>query len=245
MRLSTAAWTDNWNLKFINQDTIFTFVRPPEWGPIRALLIVADGMGSQGVDKYAGVITSQLAVRVIHHNLRDLLEQRDDTEPISVFAGAGITKSNLEKYLEWRLQRSVQEANEAIYSHWQQYKIDTKAATTVICALLYDQLALIANVGDCRGYHHRNDKLQQITEDHTLVNRLIKSGKISPEQASDHPQRNVIWNALGVHDEVQQIDIFKCSLEIGDRLLLCSGGLSEVLDDAVLKDMYPITTHLI
>lgn len=194
-------------------------------------------MGSQGVDKYAGVITSQLAVQVIHDSLRDFLGQRDDNEPTSGFASVGVENSNLEKYLEWRLQRSVQKANEAIYRHWQQYKVDTKAATTVICALLYDQLALIANVGDCRGYHHRSNSLQQITEDHTLINRLIKSGKISTEQASDyHPLRNVIWNALGTHDEVQQIDIFQRSLEIGDRLLLCSGSLSGVLDDAALKD---------
>ncbi len=236
MRLNVATWTDNRSPKFVNQDSIFTFIRPPELGQIRALLIVADGMGSNGDNRYAGTITSQLAIKIIHHRLRDFLGQSDDSEPTSILTDMGLTESDPEKHLEWCLQSSIQEANEAIYSHWQQYKIDTNPVTTITCALIYNQLVLIANVGDCRGYHLKDDDLQQITEDHTLVNRLIQSGKISPEQAINHPQRNVIWNALGTQDEVHQVDIYKCSLGIGDQLLLCSNGLYETLDDTVLKD---------
>jgi protein phosphatase len=93
-----------------------------------------------------------------------------------------------------------------------------------------DERLLVANVGDSRTYVFDGEALQQLTDDHTLVQRLVRSGALTPEQAATHPQRNVVTRALGIGDEIL-VDTWEVRVFTGDRFLLCSDGLSGELDD--------------
>jgi serine/threonine protein phosphatase PrpC len=106
---------------------------------------------------------------------------------------------------------------------------------TTLVALLEDgDMVHVANVGDSRGYLLRQGELSQVTVDHSLVQELVDDGRLSPEDAERHPQRSVITRALGIDREVE-FDLFTYKLQVGDRLLLCSDGLSDVVEPARIR----------
>ena len=106
---------------------------------------------------------------------------------------------------------------------------------TTLVALLEDgDMVHVANVGDSRGYLLRQGELSQVTVDHSLVQELVDDGRLSPEDAERHPQRSVITRALGIDPEVE-FDLFTYKLQVGDRLLLCSDGLSDVVEPAQIR----------
>ena len=106
---------------------------------------------------------------------------------------------------------------------------------TTLVALLEDgDMVHVANVGDSRGYLLRQGELSQVTVDHSLVQELVDDGRLSPEDAERHPQRSVITRALGIDPEVE-FDLFTYKLQVGDRLLLCSDGLSDVVEPAQVR----------
>jgi len=102
--------------------------------------------------------------------------------------------------------------------------------TTVTLADLGNGVATIAHVGDSRAYLWRSDLLRQLTTDHTVVNEYVKAGKLSPEEAESHPQRSMLTRAVGLTPDLD-IDVIEQELESGDRLLLCSDGVTSMLDD--------------
>ncbi|WP_345801013.1 PP2C family serine/threonine-protein phosphatase [Microbacterium sp. AZCO] len=103
--------------------------------------------------------------------------------------------------------------------------------TTVSALVMVDQYAVIAHIGDSRIYLYRDDTLTQITTDHTFVQRLVDSGRITPEEARYHPRRSVLMRVLGDMDTDPEVDTFIMPTQPGDRWLLCSDGLSGVVDD--------------
>jgi PPM family protein phosphatase len=108
---------------------------------------------------------------------------------------------------------------------------------TTLVALLEDgDLVHLANVGDSRGYLLRQGELSQVTVDHSLVQELVDDGRLSPEDAERHPQRSVITRALGIEPEVE-FDLFTYKLQVGDRLLLCSDGLSDVVEPTQIRNV--------
>jgi PPM family protein phosphatase len=108
---------------------------------------------------------------------------------------------------------------------------------TTLVALLEDGDSIhLANVGDSRAYLLRNGELSQVTIDHTLVQELIDEGRLRPDEAERHPQRSIITRALGVESEVE-VDLFTYKLLSGDRLLLCSDGLSGVVDEQRIRNV--------
>ena len=108
---------------------------------------------------------------------------------------------------------------------------------TTLVALLEDgDMVHVANVGDSRGYLLRQGELSQVTVDHSLVQELVDDGRLSPEDAERHPQRSVITRALGIDPEVE-FDLFTYKLQIGDRLLLCSDGLSDVVEPTQIRNV--------
>jgi protein phosphatase len=106
--------------------------------------------------------------------------------------------------------------------------------TTLVALLADGDLVHVANVGDSRGYLLRQGELSQVTVDHSLVQELVDDGRLSPEDAERHPQRSVITRALGIDREVE-FDLFTYKLQVGDRLLLCSDGLSDVVEPAQIR----------
>jgi serine/threonine protein phosphatase PrpC len=166
---------------------------------------VADGMGGH----LAGDVASRIAVQTISENLSD-----------------GVTGPE-------ELERAVKNANSAIYEKASSDPSLHGMGTTCTLALVADPEIHIAHVGDSRAYLLRDDELSLITEDHTLVGRMVKEGRLQPEEAERHPQRSIITRALGVDAEVE-VDLITIPVKEGDRILLCSDGLTSMIQaDAI------------
>lgn len=174
--------------------------------------ILADGMGGHT----GGEEASRIATQVI----RDYLIQHWDTEQAT-------------KEL---LKSAFLQANRAIVEQQQLHPQRGDMGTTTV-ALVFRQQPMFAHVGDSRLYLFRGDALKQITEDHTWVAMGLKMGDINPEEARNHPWRHVLNRCLGRAD-LDQVDIHPVNVQLGDRLLLCSDGLTEELSDE------QIATHL-
>lgn len=165
------------------------------------LFAVADGMGGH----LAGDVASATAVEVIRKERKDL--SPDDPDSLAAM---------------------LQHANEAIWDRAQSDPGLRGMGTTCTLALVDEQVAQLAHVGDSRAYLLRDGQLTQVTQDHTLVGRMVSEGRLSPEDAEHHPQRSIITRALGVDANVD-IDVMTLELAEGDRLLLCSDGLSAMV----------------
>jgi PPM family protein phosphatase len=166
------------------------------------LFAVADGMGGA----QAGEIASKLAAAAL-----------EDTD-------AGALSG------EERVMSLIQEANRRVYERSNEDPNASGMGTTITVALVEDTGVTIGHVGDSRAYRYRDGGIEQITEDHSLVNELMKSGKLSPEEAETHPQRSVITRALGTDPDVD-VDSFTIETQAGDVFLLCSDGLTTMVDD--------------
>ena len=131
----------------------------------------------------------------------------------------------------------IQEANRRVYQRSSQDAAVSGMGTTMTVALVEGNHVAIGHVGDSRAYLVRDGRLEQLTEDHSLVAELVRSGKLSPEEAETHPQRSVITRALGTDPDVD-VDTFSIPTQPGDLFMLCSDGLtSMVSDDGILEEI--------
>lgn len=166
-----------------------------------SILIVADGMGGHK----AGEVASKLA-------LESFLKAMDDMDS-----------------LPDSLVDSFQKSNEAVYNAAQAPEL--QGMGTTLTTLIYkNDTVYVGHVGDSRAYLVRQDQLVPLTIDHSVVNELVRSGNISPEDAKHHPHRNLITRALGTESTVA-VDVQVKAAEPGDGFLLCSDGLTVVIDD--------------
>ncbi len=138
------------------------------------------------------------------------------------------TVESLARAGKGRLAEQVREANRAVFERSMHDRAVSGMGTTLTAAIVDDDGAHLAHVGDSRAYLLRAGAFRQLTEDHTLVNRMVKAGEISPEEAEVHPHRNVVTRALGTEPDVQ-VDEDDVPLLEGDRLLLCSDGLTNMV----------------
>jgi PPM family protein phosphatase len=172
------------------------------------LFAVADGMGGA----QAGEVASKLAAAAL-----------EDTDSGS--------SSGQE-----RVVSLIQEANRRVYARANADPATSGMGTTMTVALVEGQVVTIGHVGDSRAYLVRAGSLEQLTEDHSLVNELLKSGKLSPQEAETHPQRSVITRAVGTDPDVE-VDAFTVDALEGDVFLLCSDGLTDMVDDDGILDV--------
>jgi protein phosphatase len=171
------------------------------------LFAVADGMGGA----QAGEVASKLAAAAL-----------EETDPGSLSGPE-------------RLESLIQEANRRVYERASSDPSTSGMGTTMTVALVEGRGVTIGHVGDSRAYVVREGKLEQLTEDHSLVNELLKSGKLSREEADVHPQRSVITRAVGTDPDVD-VDTFVFEASEGDIFLLCSDGLTDMVsDDEILE----------
>ena len=170
------------------------------------LYAIADGMGGA----QAGEVASRLAAAVVREG-----------------SGSG-------EPAETRVRALIQEANRRVHRRASEDATASGMGTTMTVALVEDGQVTIGHVGDSRAYRLRAGSLEQLTDDHSLVGELMRSGKLSPEEAESHPQRSVITRVLGTEPDVD-VDTFTVAAEEGDLFLLASDGLSSMVSDEAIR----------
>jgi serine/threonine protein phosphatase PrpC len=157
-------------------------------------------------------------------------------EVASRLAAAALKESGVERGGEERIVSVIQEANRRIYDRSNADPNASGMGTTMTVALVENGQVAFGHVGDSRAYLIRDGSMEQLTEDHSLVAELMRSGKLSPEEAETHPQRSVITRALGTDPDVD-VDTFTIAAETGDVFLLCSDGLTTMVSNETILDL--------
>ncbi|MCR5001318.1 MAG: Stp1/IreP family PP2C-type Ser/Thr phosphatase [Lachnospiraceae bacterium] len=199
--LKTFSKTDIGRKRKINQDCIFSCEVP--LGNLPNLFIVADGMGGHNAGDYASSYTVKAIEREVMIN--------DSDAPVKI------------------IKEAIDCANAEIFRKAEAEPDYLGMGTTAVIATIVDDLMYVANVGDSRLYVI-NDDIRQVTRDHSLVEEMIKMGEIDRESARTHPDKNIITRAIGVSPKVEA-DFFEVDLKKGDHILMCSDGLTNMVDD--------------
>ncbi|AOS67811.1 serine/threonine-protein phosphatase [Bacillus subtilis] len=207
----TALKTDTGKIRQHNEDDAWIFKGKDEF----VLAVVADGMGGH----LAGDVASKMAVKAMG-------EKWNEAETIPT------APSDCEK---WLIEQ-ILSVNSKIYDHAQAHEECQGMGTTIVCALFTGKTVSVAHIGDSRCYLLQDGDFVQVTEDHSLVNELVRTGEISREDAEHHPRKNVLTKALGT-DQSVSIDTRSFDIEPGDKLLLCSDGLTNKVEGTELKDI--------
>jgi len=218
VKVQVGVLTDVGRARLLNEDSVLTLdltARFATLGLPVGLYVVADGMGGHA----AGDVASQLTIRTIQEAVNTLHLEADGRLPDAA---------------EW-LEQLVTAANQAVYT--QRRAADSDMGCTLVLALMFGGHATIANLGDSRAYWLMTDGAVQITTDHSLVERLVAAGHITPQEARQHPQRNVIYRVVGDKPKADY-DLFEQALAPGEALLLCSDGLSGMVADARIWSLW-------
>jgi protein phosphatase len=157
-------------------------------------------------------------------------------EVASRLAAAALKESRADAGGEDRIQDLIQEANRRVYARSSTDPNTSGMGTTITVALVENGNVAFGHVGDSRAYLIRDGSMEQVTEDHSLVNELMKSGKLSREEAETHPQRSVITRALGTDPDVD-VDTFTIEAKAGDVFLLCSDGLTDMVGEREIQEL--------
>lgn len=173
-----------------------------------AWAVVCDGMGGAN----GGNIASKLAVEKITEQITSAY--RENMEPNSI--------KNL-------LTAAVYNANALIYEKALEEPSLAGMGTTVVVALVTDEILYIVHAGDSRAYLITSDGINQLTTDHSIVQEMVKSGEITEEQAMHHPRKNIITRALGIHTEIE-LDYIEASITSKDAVLICTDGLTNYVE---------------
>lgn len=173
------------------------------------LCVVCDGMGGAK----SGNVASSLACDVFTQEIRGSFMPTMTPEQIDAM-----------------MINAVKLANFTVFEQSGQFEEFAGMGTTLVAALLQNKQATVVNVGDSRAYRVNSQGIRRITTDHSVVQMMLQRGELTPERARQHPGKNLITRAIGTEETVQS-DIFHLDMERGDCLLLCSDGLSNVIDD--------------
>lgn len=193
--------TDSGRIRNHNEDSV-TIVKNMSG---EHLMMVADGMGGHR----AGEIASSMVVTHLGSRFKDLSTIGTKFDAIS-----------------W-LNENINTINTNILKYTEENPESTGMGTTIVLALLTKDFLIFGNIGDSSGFVFKNNKLYKITKDHTLVNLLVDAGKLTKEEALNHPKKNVLMKALGTESK-QVLDIFDVDTNV-DAIMLCSDGLTNML----------------
>jgi serine/threonine protein phosphatase PrpC len=235
-------FTDVGKVRELNEDSLLVLNLTQYFESVQThigLYIVSDGMGGEA----AGEIASRVTVRAIAEWITDKLISASlrsthgeriaaETETggvrLASSSGADIRASEL-------LTNAIMHANREVLQYARLNPNARGLGATVTVGLLVGNSLTIGHVGDSRAYVISARGIEQVTEDHSIVERMVREGQIEREEARDHPYRNVIYRSIGCRDEIG-IDIVRCMLRSGDTLVLCSDGLNGMLTDAEIRD---------
>lgn len=199
--LECAARTDIGLVRKRNEDSLWVDAK-------LGWLLLADGMGGHS----SGDLASALAINYVLESLLTMAEKGGTPDYVRVFAD------------------SVVDANTAIRDAGKQSNNDHSMGATFVGALLRPGEMIYVYIGDSRLYLLRHGTLMQLSRDHTLVQEFVDAGHLTVEMAQNHPYRGLLTRGLGVHDEVEP-DTGICALHPGDRLLLCTDGLTDMVEE--------------
>lgn len=203
--LKTFSITDIGKRRKLNQDYVFTCEIPV--GQLPNLFLVADGMGGHNAGDYASKYTIETIV--------DEIGKSKENSPVAI------------------LEQAIQSANKHIRQKSAETEELSGMGTTVVAATCFSDTLWVANVGDSRLYVV-GDEIKQITRDHSLVEEMVRMGGLKREQARSHPDKNIITRAIGAEDELE-IDFFQVKLSKGDLILMCSDGLTNMIEDEDIR----------
>jgi len=195
--------TDSGKVRDHNEDNLIILSNEND----EYLLAVADGMGGHK----AGEVASSIAIDYLKDKFNSLVSIGEKANAI-----------------EW-IRTTVSEINDKIFKYTYEHEESKGMGTTLVVCVLTKDFLLFGNIGDSSGYVLKNNKLNKITVDHTLVSLLVQSGELTLEEAKDHPKKNVLMKALGATSSIE-MDIFDVENDV-DGILLCSDGLTNMLDD--------------
>lgn len=175
--------------------------------------VVCDGMGGAN----GGSVASELAIRRVADRLCQLNPDTLTAESVGYVLESAIAAANID-----------------IYDKAQECPELTGMGTTIVAAVGLEHSVCIAHVGDSRAYLLTKDRMTQITKDHSVVQRMLENGEITEDEAKHHPRKNFITRALGVEDSVQS-DYVELEWQAGDRVMLCTDGLTNMLEEQQLE----------
>ena len=204
--MKTFSMTDAGRRREINED--YMFASETAVGKLPNLFIVADGMGGHKAGEYA----SKTAVETIVERIRE--------------NDSGLMVATIKKAIGEANQKVLKDAIIDIEKEGM--------GTTIVAATIKGEKLIVANVGDSRLYVVNEESITQITADHSLVEELIRSGRLSRSEARNHPDKNKITRAVGVFPKVD-VDFFETKVTPGDTVLLCTDGLTNMVEDDEIK----------
>lgn len=185
------------------------------WSSESGLVILADGMGGHN----AGEVASELAVTSIREALNEVLSPE--------------IKDSCGMDFKEVVHEAVVYANDEINQHAKEHPECSGMGTTIVMTLFHNDSVILASVGDSRIYRFRKGELKQVTIDHSLVQEMVDNGYMSEEEALNSNNRNLITRALGIAEDVK-VDVTEHETEKNDIYLLCSDGLSDMIDDELI-----------
>lgn len=202
--MKISSLTDIGNTREMNQDYLYS--SEESVGKLPNLFLVADGMGGHKAGEFASRY-------VVEHIVRSI-EGSKEEEAVAI------------------LSESIETANRKLKEYADAHQQMRGMGTTVVAAVIQGRTLIAANVGDSRLYIV-GDEITQVTQDHSLVQEMVRLGQMDPQSAKNHPDKNIITRAVGVSEKVK-IDIFERQLGAGEYIILCSDGLTNMVEDSVI-----------
>jgi serine/threonine protein phosphatase PrpC len=241
--LQAGHFTDVGLVRELNEDSVLALTLTQYYESVQTqigLYIVSDGMGGEA----AGEVASRITVRAIAEWVTDKLISASlkSTRAEKIVAPTqtgglrlAVADGNDMATTEM-LRTAILHANREVLAYARANPHERGLGATVTVAMIVGDLLTVAHVGDSRGYLLCGDRLEQLTEDHSLVQRMINTGNLSRSEARVHPYRNVIYRSIGADEQIE-IDIIRRKLLTGDMILLCSDGLNGMLSDDEIRDI--------
>lgn len=206
--MKTFSITDIGRKRSMNQDYVYSMEQPI--GNLPNLFIVADGMGGHNAGDYASRCTVE--------TIEQFVKETTLKEPAAI------------------MEAAIQKANEVVIAESNAHTELRGMGTTVVMASIYaNHKMVVANVGDSRLYVV-DEEMKQITKDHSLVEEMVRMGEMDKAKAKNHPKKNYITRAVGASDEIEA-DFFEVELEPSDMVLMCTDGLTNMVEDMDIRNI--------